>query len=785
MAEQAALEDPRFLGFGNFAELRRWHARQVEALKGAERPTVEALRSFVTAVQSSGANITAEDERLSAQDILDYWAAELISAAPTEMKSWSPPRLDAPGETHGAPPSPGQPGMVASKAAKERIRLAASARLWRDSGFKAGYLLFGQALADAKPLAEDDPDIAALVKASEKQQRRNNLAKQVVLGVAVLALVATTILFAALWRRAEGLRDEAVSQRGQAVAQREEADKQRSLAQEQRRQAQIAEQYANSERLKAQLDRDIAQAQMGQLEQIRQQLDAALALIGAQLASGALKEAQLPSALLSAVGVRGAQQQAAPASFEGEGYAADFLGPSVPLPKPQGGADPLNYPNFSITMSPKRRLAMVTATNIDRQRLRVLPQTDAAPQPDPRIPTAEQPDPAWFGGGFNRAHLVTRQEIAWGPALGLDDAEAPGRLTSLINVYTNLVPQSPAFNNSIWSGLNRWIMASHNPRAVRLTVLSGPVLDEADPVIGGAKVPRSFWKIAVSQRTGPGNGLIVDAFLVPQFLEDTLQPNTARSFAPDLYRTSVADIEQAAGLDFGLALRQADAGTRRSAAPANGWADRAALLNAPSMGERRSAAESLIEQIRDPSLPDLQRRDLVAAVASLGAGDDARKLSPSGRVNMLLVLSQVPKSAWDRQDWIDAKASVRRMIADLESKSTQTIGPTAAGLIGTLKSRLDWDAARGITVYFQYAGLAKPDAQAITADLKSLGWTVPGEEMVPAAKARNGVYYTSPDDLQEATLLAADLRAQGQRQVNRVERIKGGKAGTLEVWVSQ
>jgi len=153
--------------------------------------SVVAIRQSLDRMRTAGAYISDEDERQKAQSILDYWNAELVSSLDTFETDLTPALL-APFDEQRAGSSqlPHQAEAELKQrreASRDQIRFAAAARLWRDSGKKHGYLLFGEAITQAAKFRDLDPDIADLVGASEeaRHSRRNRW----ITAVSVAALV--------------------------------------------------------------------------------------------------------------------------------------------------------------------------------------------------------------------------------------------------------------------------------------------------------------------------------------------------------------------------------------------------------------------------------------------------------------------------------------------------------------------------------------------------------------------------------------------------------------------
>jgi DNA/RNA endonuclease G (NUC1) len=247
------------------------------------------------------------------------------------------------------------------------------------------------------------------------------------------------------------------------------------------------------------------------------------------------------------------------------GYDQAFLPAAIALPGRGPNRRALPYIHFSVVLDTERRLAAVAASNLDRSKRVVLPRAAAGFAPDPNVPAQEQADPKWFASpNIDFGHLATRQEISWGAPFTGDDPELARKLDGAVNVLTNAAPQFDTFNRYLWAGVERWILAEHNREAARVTIFTGPVFAADDPLIGGARVPRRFFKIAVSPKAPGSTALVVDAFLASQFQDGTDEKIARTDFSPDAYRVSVGEIERLTGLDFGAAVREA--GTSDAAA---------------------------------------------------------------------------------------------------------------------------------------------------------------------------------------------------------------------------
>lgn len=230
-----------------------------------------------------------------------------------------------------------------------------------------------------------------------------------------------------------------------------------------------------------------------------------------------------------------------------DGYSADFLATAVALPRPAGEFRTLDYPRFTVLLDPERRLASVTAVNIDGALLRDLPRQGDW-RLDPRADAEEQTGPEVYSrNDLDRGHLVRRRDPGWGDA---DDARAAMEATFF---YPNAAPQAAGFNQSkeLWLGLEDHVLAYAETTDQRLSVFTAPVLADGDPPYRGIRIPLRFWKVAAWQDP---TGLRAAGFVLDQTeLVDTSEGLLA---APPLgafrtFQAPIADIAGIAGVEFG------------------------------------------------------------------------------------------------------------------------------------------------------------------------------------------------------------------------------------------
>lgn len=224
---------------------------------------------------------------------------------------------------------------------------------------------------------------------------------------------------------------------------------------------------------------------------------------------------------------------------ERPGFDAGFLGSTVPMPKitpeGQGKLAPLvdgtgtelKYRHFSIWMHAERRLAMLTAANVDwRSRKKVVDghlttrnalagwgEKDNFAElwaDEERIdPRHQLPDDFFTSdrGAFDKGHLVRRDDVCWGETL--EEIQMANGDTYHV---TNCSPQTKAFNQGQhgeenWGDLETAIQTITKQAAERCCIFAGPVLRATDEWFRGqdtsgpvrVRIPTRYWKIVVVQ----------------------------------------------------------------------------------------------------------------------------------------------------------------------------------------------------------------------------------------------------------------------------------------------
>jgi endonuclease G len=194
------------------------------------------------------------------------------------------------------------------------------------------------------------------------------------------------------------------------------------------------------------------------------------------------------------------------------GYDPAFVDATKPLPLPgtgnwevaevdpaalRPGDDPheLKYTHFSVKVSTRRRLPLFSAVNIDGAKSdRTVKRTNVW-RFDPRIGKEYQIVDGVYGddgrGFFSRGHMTRREDPNWGDKKTAKLADADTFHA------TNACPQRQEFNGGIWLDLENYVLDNTDQENIRVTVITGPVFDEDDPVYYDVPIPLGFWKIIV------------------------------------------------------------------------------------------------------------------------------------------------------------------------------------------------------------------------------------------------------------------------------------------------
>ena len=250
-----------------------------------------------------------------------------------------------------------------------------------------------------------------------------------------------------------------------------------------------------------------------------------------------------------------------------EGYDPEFLGKAeLCVPLPDLGAhkddmapvsddddDILKYTHFSVIQSMSRRLARLTAVNIDGEKAVRLKRGTDKWFFDGRIdPDHQIGNVLYIRNDLDRGHLVKRLDPVWGTSKKI---AKQAEFDSFH--YTNSAPQHKDLNRDIWLGLENYIMDSASTDGFKVSIFSGPIFRESDkklksqPGAEDIPIPEEFWKIAVMVNSDTGK-LSATAYILSQ--GDMIRDMTESAFILGqykVYQVKISKVETATGLDFG------------------------------------------------------------------------------------------------------------------------------------------------------------------------------------------------------------------------------------------
>ncbi|MGX1788116.1 DNA/RNA non-specific endonuclease [Bosea sp. NPDC055332] len=255
------------------------------------------------------------------------------------------------------------------------------------------------------------------------------------------------------------------------------------------------------------------------------------------------------------------------------GYIRDFLGFKAPLPQLVDarhgpllavGNDPtgeLRYHHFSVLMNARRRLAYVSACNLDASAPFQHKREKGSENWffDPRIQQRLQAGGVYYASNpLDRGHLVRRDDAAW----GADAAEAKLANDDTFH-WTNCSPQHEIFNQSslaksrglkLWGTLENAVSALAPGYGSKLNVFNGPIFDDGDKPFGqDFFIPAAFWKVIIVK--GDDEQPHALAFMLSQ--AEQLSTLVTERFAPaeladfETAQVPIARLTTLTGLDFG------------------------------------------------------------------------------------------------------------------------------------------------------------------------------------------------------------------------------------------
>ena len=166
----------------------------------------------------------------------------------------------------------------------------------------------------------------------------------------------------------------------------------------------------------------------------------------------------------------------------------------------------LDYIYYSVIQSKSRRIPIISASNIYRIKFEKVDRSGNFKKDD-RINDEEQltsNDYKQFNtikaATIEKGHMTKREDVQWDINGNEDEAQNAAISTFF---YPNAVPQHDSLNNGPWKYLeNSVIIKGRVPEPAKVSVFTGPVLDNIDPEFkvklndgSTFKIPILFWKV--------------------------------------------------------------------------------------------------------------------------------------------------------------------------------------------------------------------------------------------------------------------------------------------------
>jgi endonuclease G len=200
------------------------------------------------------------------------------------------------------------------------------------------------------------------------------------------------------------------------------------------------------------------------------------------------------------------------------GYDPDFLGFSVPLPELTNTTRPLaftfreargrqavelKYYHYSVIMNERRKLAFVSAVNIDLGASFKHSRKNDRDKwfIDPRCEECQAGEELYAGNPLDRGHLTRRADAAWG-----ETAEEAKLANDDTFHFTNCSPQHEVYNQPtkanqrgllLWGNIEEHIAEQARENKQRLCVFNGPIFRSNDRKHRDVQIPKEYWKVVV------------------------------------------------------------------------------------------------------------------------------------------------------------------------------------------------------------------------------------------------------------------------------------------------
>jgi endonuclease G len=207
----------------------------------------------------------------------------------------------------------------------------------------------------------------------------------------------------------------------------------------------------------------------------------------------------------------------------------------------------LEYTHFSVVMHKKRRMPIIAAVNIDGSKSKSIRRGSDNWLLDSRMDAGFQLDNSVYANNdLDRGHMVRREDPNWG-----EENEAYQANEDTFH-YTNACPQHKDLNQKEWLRLEDYVLNSTKVHDLKVSVFTGPILDENYVLYREALVPAQFYKIVAMVKTD-GNPSITGYVLTQKELISGFESviNDFKFGEFKTYQLPLARIEELTGLNLG------------------------------------------------------------------------------------------------------------------------------------------------------------------------------------------------------------------------------------------
>jgi endonuclease G len=172
----------------------------------------------------------------------------------------------------------------------------------------------------------------------------------------------------------------------------------------------------------------------------------------------------------------------------------------------------------------------VAYTLLPQNALGCFPRTNAFVA-DASVPNGATPTD-YAGTGYDKGHAAPDGDLSWSQQVEYESF-----------LMTNMYPQHGSLNRGIWKLLETSVRGWVTQLNQSFTIYVGAIYGAGDPTIGnGVIVPHGFYKIVINNNTGQ-----VAGWMFPHTKPYVNLGNDLTKF-----RVSVADIQKAAGVQYGF-----------------------------------------------------------------------------------------------------------------------------------------------------------------------------------------------------------------------------------------